>query len=63
MDELAYYRRHSQLTDPGAKQHLFSGLPADAAGMAEVIGGVMVHRDQRPASAGIDQPCELQRLS
>ncbi len=46
MDELDYYRGHSRLTDPGAGQHLFSGLPGDVAGMAEVIGGVMVHRDE-----------------
>jgi hypothetical protein len=46
MDEFAYYRRHSRSTDPGTKRHLFSGLPADVAAMAKVIGGVMVHRDQ-----------------
>lgn len=46
MDELAYYRRHSPLTDPGAQQHLLSGLPADVAGLAGVLGGLMVHRDQ-----------------
>jgi hypothetical protein len=46
MGELAYYRRHSRLTDPGATRDLFRGLPADAAAMAEVIGGVMVHRDE-----------------
>src|SRR5687768_10350380 len=46
MDDLAYYGCHSRLTDPGAKQHLFSDLPVDAAAMAEVIGGVMVHRDE-----------------
>ncbi|MBE1485907.1 transglutaminase-like domain-containing protein [Plantactinospora soyae] len=45
MDELDYYRGHSRPTDPGARQHLFSGLPADVAGMATVIGGVMLHRD------------------
>jgi Transglutaminase-like superfamily len=45
MDELDYYRYHSRITDPGANQHLFSGLPTDAAAMAEVIGGVLVHRD------------------
>jgi Transglutaminase-like superfamily len=45
MDELDYYRRHSRLTDPGAKRHLFSDLPVDVAAMAEAIGGVMVHRD------------------
>jgi hypothetical protein len=45
MDELDYYRRHSRSTDPGAKRHVLSGLPADAAALAEVIGGVLVHRD------------------
>ena len=43
MDELAYYRRHSRLTDPGAKQHLFTGLPVDIAALAKVVGGVLVH--------------------
>jgi hypothetical protein len=46
MDELDYYRGQSQLTDPGTKRDLFGGLPADIAGMAEVIDGVMVHRDE-----------------
>jgi hypothetical protein len=46
MDELAYYRNQSHLTDPGAHQHMFNGLPAGVAAMARVIGGVMVHRDQ-----------------
>ncbi|GIH20396.1 transglutaminase-like domain-containing protein [Rugosimonospora africana] len=45
MDELDYYRQHSRSTDPGARRHLLRGLPADVAGMARVIGGVMVHRD------------------
>jgi hypothetical protein len=45
VDDLAYYRCHSRLTDPGAKRHLLSGLPVDVAALAEVIGGVMVHRD------------------
>lgn len=45
MDELAYYRSHGRVTDPGAKRHLLSGLPADPAALAAVIGGVMVHRD------------------
>lgn len=45
MDERDYYRRHSGLTDPGAKRHLFRDLPVDVAAMATVIGGVMVHRD------------------
>jgi hypothetical protein len=46
MDELDYYRRHSPVTAPGGKQHLLSGLAADIAAMAKVIGGVLVHRDQ-----------------
>jgi hypothetical protein len=46
MDELGYYRCHSRVTAPGAKQHLLSGLPGDVAAMARVIGGVLVHRDQ-----------------
>ncbi|MFC6018912.1 transglutaminase-like domain-containing protein [Plantactinospora solaniradicis] len=45
MDELDFYRRHSRLTDPGANAHLLSGLSADAAAMARVIGGVLIHRD------------------
>lgn len=45
MDELAYYRQRSRPTEPGAKRHLFSGLPADPALMSKVIGGVLVHRD------------------
>jgi transglutaminase-like putative cysteine protease len=46
MDDLAYYRRHSPMTNPGAHQHLFGGLPADVAELAGVLGGLVVHRDQ-----------------
>jgi hypothetical protein len=46
MDELDYYRCHSPVTAPGGKRHLLSGLPADVAALAKVIGGVLVHRDQ-----------------
>jgi len=45
MEELEHYRQHSALTDPGSMRHLFSGLPPDAGALAEVVGGVMVHRD------------------
>jgi Transglutaminase-like superfamily len=45
MDDLDYYRRHSLVTDPGSRRHLFGGLPTDAATLATVIGGVLVHRD------------------
>lgn len=34
------------MTDPGAMRYLLGELPADAATLAEVIGGVMVHRDE-----------------
>lgn len=44
-DELDYYRRQSDMTDPGANKQLFNGLPVDAAALAKVVGGVMVHRD------------------
>jgi hypothetical protein len=46
MDELRYYRGHSRVTDPGTERRSVSDLPPDAAGMAEVIGGVIVHRDE-----------------
>jgi hypothetical protein len=46
VDERDYYRRHSPLTDPGAQRHLLRGLPADIGALAELIGGVLVHRDQ-----------------
>lgn len=45
MDELAYYRSHSPITDPGTKRHLLTGLQVHPAALAKVIGGVMVHRD------------------
>jgi hypothetical protein len=46
MDGLDFYRHHSTVTDPGARQHLFRGLPTDVPGLAGVIGDVMVHRDE-----------------
>jgi Transglutaminase-like superfamily len=46
VDELDYYCSHGGITEPGAKRHLLTGLPADPAALAKVIGGVMVHRDQ-----------------
>jgi hypothetical protein len=45
MNDLDYYRRHSPVTDPGTMRHLFTGLPADPAALATLIGGVLVHRD------------------
>jgi hypothetical protein len=46
MGEPDYYRRHSEMTDPGGKRHLLAGLPVDVAAMTRIIGGVLVHRDQ-----------------
>jgi hypothetical protein len=40
-----FYRRHSAVTDPGARGDLFQDLPSDLTELAKVIGGVMVHRD------------------
>ncbi|MFC7547721.1 transglutaminase-like domain-containing protein [Plantactinospora sp. GCM10030261] len=48
MDELDYYRRHSQVTDPGSKRHLITGLQADVAAAVKTIGGVLIHRDHTP---------------
>jgi hypothetical protein len=45
MDELDYYRQHGGVTHPGSQRHMFGGLPVDVADLAEVIGGVLVHRD------------------
>ena len=45
MDELDCYRRHSRLTDPGSQRQLFNALPADVAAIANVVGGVLIHRD------------------
>ncbi len=56
MDDLEYYRRQSRLTDPGARRDLLRGLPADVAGMAEVIDGVMVHRDETEWRFGFALP-------
>jgi len=45
MDELSFYRQHSQVTDPASSRPLLGSLPADVAALAELIGGVLVHRD------------------
>jgi hypothetical protein len=46
VDELAYYRRQSPVTAPGARQDLLSGLSADVTKLTGILGGFMVHRDQ-----------------
>lgn len=45
MDELSFYRQHSQITDPAGSRPLLGSLPADPAALAELIGGVLIHRD------------------
>lgn len=46
MDDLDRYRRHSPVTDPADQRPLLRGLPPDVVGLAGVIGGVLVHRDE-----------------
>lgn len=45
MDELAFYRGHSPITEPGTARLSLPALPTDPAALAALIGGVMVHRD------------------
>ncbi|GHJ47797.1 hypothetical protein Cs7R123_51390 [Catellatospora sp. TT07R-123] len=54
MDELDFYRRHSPVTDPGAHRAAFAGLPADVAELAEVVRGVVLHRDEAKWRFGLD---------
>ena len=57
MDEAAFFRRHSRLTDPGAGRPLLAGL-TDIEAMTEAIGGVMVHRDETVWRFGFALPEE-----
>ncbi|WP_433199637.1 transglutaminase-like domain-containing protein [Dactylosporangium sp. CS-047395] len=41
MDELEFYTRQTAITDPGRQ----TGLPADPAELAKIVGGVLIHRD------------------
>lgn len=41
---LAYYKRHSYLTNPGDYDSIFDCLPEDMGALHEAIGGVLVHR-------------------
>jgi hypothetical protein len=57
MDELAFFRQHSRLTDPGAGRPLLADL-SDLEAMTEAIGGVMVHRDETVWRFGFALPEE-----
>ena len=57
MDELAFFRRHSRLTDPGSGRPLFATL-SDIEAMTEAIGGVMVHRDETVWRFGFALPAQ-----
>jgi hypothetical protein len=63
MDELDYYRCHSPLTDPGSARHLLRGLPSDAAGMGEVLGGVIGFLSWISGRGGNGTPAEQGRDS
>ena len=57
MDELAFVRRHSRLTDPGGRGPLLAGLDGIDA-MTRAIGDVMVHRDETVWRFGFALPAE-----
>jgi hypothetical protein len=40
---LAFYAEHSPITDPGPYRRLFDDLPRDAAGIARVVNGLLLH--------------------
>jgi hypothetical protein len=56
MDELDFYRGHSRVTEPGAQRGLLDGLPREFLAMAEVVGGVVVHRDETTWRFGFALP-------
>lgn len=58
MREPDTYRQHSPFTHPGDHKDRLRGLPADLAGMAAIIGGVMVHRDETVWRFGFELPEE-----
>jgi hypothetical protein len=58
VDDLAFYRRHSPLTDPGAFRHLFDGLPAGLGDLQAIVREVVLHRDETRAVFGFDLPQE-----
>lgn len=55
MDELAFFRQHSTVTDPGARRPLFARL-TDIEAMTGAIDGVMVHRDETVWRFGFTLP-------
>lgn len=53
----AYYRRHSELTDPREYAHLFDNLPSNLQGLVEVVQGLLAHL-LWAKSYGLDIPAE-----
>jgi len=41
---LSYYASHTPITDPGSFAPLLDHLPADPAGLAEVVQGLLIHK-------------------
>jgi transglutaminase-like putative cysteine protease len=58
LDELAFYRQHSPLTDPGDHRELLAGLPANVAALGEIVRGVLVHRDETVRLFGFELPTQ-----
>jgi transglutaminase superfamily protein len=44
-DELDFYRRQTEITDPGDRAELFEKIPDDAAELVALLQGVAMHRD------------------
>ncbi|KXK59645.1 hypothetical protein AWW66_23070 [Micromonospora rosaria] len=58
MDELDFYREHGPLTDPGAHRGQLTGLPTEVAALADIVRGVVVHRDETSWMHGFELPVE-----
>lgn len=56
-----FYAQHSDVTDPGAYDHLFEGLPLNIRAMSEIIQGVAMHRDHTNWRFGFVLPEERYR--
>jgi excinuclease ABC subunit A len=41
---LSYYASHSPITDPGPFAALLEGLPADPAGLTQIVQGLLIHK-------------------
>lgn len=45
MDQAAYYRTQSRLTDPGKYAHLYGNLPPDIAPLVAIVQGLVIDKD------------------